>query len=132
MPVRLLMMPLLLALLALSACEDKQVAGPQGEKGDQGPPGPAGPGPGPGTSPDARNPFSPKKTRFLLGVRKVMRVVLLGVRFFSSPGGAAVNSQGRKPLERRVRQESPRISDDPASRRATARRDAGSSNQKLN
>ena len=43
MPVRQLMIPLLLALLALSACEDKQVAGPQGEKGDQGPPGPAGP-----------------------------------------------------------------------------------------
>src|SRR5262249_37008366 len=43
MPVRLLMIPLLLALFALSACEDKQVAGPQGEKGDQGPPGPAGP-----------------------------------------------------------------------------------------
>ena len=50
MTVRLLMIPLLLALLALSACEDKQVAGAQGEKGDQGPPGPAGPaGPaGPG------------------------------------------------------------------------------------
>src|SRR6516164_2886375 len=43
MPVRLLMIPLLLALLALSACEEKQVAGPQGEKGEQGPPGPAGP-----------------------------------------------------------------------------------------
>src|SRR5262249_61711535 len=42
MPVRLLMIPLLLAFLALSACEDKQVAGPQGEKGEQGPPGPAG------------------------------------------------------------------------------------------
>src|SRR6266700_2082333 len=34
----------LLALLALSACEEKQqLAGPQGEKGEQGPPGPAGP-----------------------------------------------------------------------------------------
>ena len=43
MPVRLLMIPLLLALLALSACEEKQVAGPPGDKGDQGPPGPAGP-----------------------------------------------------------------------------------------
>ena len=43
MTVRPLMIPLLLALLALSACEEKQVAGPQGEKGEQGPPGPAGP-----------------------------------------------------------------------------------------
>jgi hypothetical protein len=51
MQVRLLMIPVLLALLALSACEEKpQLAGPQGEKGGQGPPGPAGPaGPaGPG------------------------------------------------------------------------------------
>jgi hypothetical protein len=48
MQVRLLMIPVLLALLALSACEEKpQLAGPQGEKGEQGPPGPAGPaGPG--------------------------------------------------------------------------------------
>src|SRR5262249_22899282 len=51
MQVRPLMIPVLLALLALSACGAKpQLAGPQGEKGEQGPPGPAGPaGPaGPG------------------------------------------------------------------------------------
>jgi hypothetical protein len=45
MQVRWFIIPLLLAPLALSACEEKQVAA-QGEKGDQGPPGPAGP-PGP-------------------------------------------------------------------------------------
>jgi hypothetical protein len=44
MQVRVLMIPVLLALLALPACEEKQqLAGPQGEKGEQGPPGPAGP-----------------------------------------------------------------------------------------
>jgi hypothetical protein len=44
MQVRPLMIPVLLALLALSACEEKpQLAGPQGEKGEQGPPGAAGP-----------------------------------------------------------------------------------------
>jgi hypothetical protein len=40
MQVRWFIIPLLLAPLALSACEEKQAA--QGEKGDQGPPGPSG------------------------------------------------------------------------------------------
>ena len=49
MQVRWFIVGLLLAPLALSACEEKQVAAP-GEKGEAGPPGPAGPaGPaGPG------------------------------------------------------------------------------------
>src|SRR5215831_17744121 len=41
MQVRWFMIALLMAPLALSACEEKQA--PQGEKGDAGPPGPAGP-----------------------------------------------------------------------------------------
>ena len=51
MQVRWFMSALLMAPLALSACEEKQA--PQGEKGEAGPPGPAGPAgpagpPGPG------------------------------------------------------------------------------------
>src|SRR5215470_17630241 len=45
MQIRSLIIVLLLAPLALSACEEKVS---QGEKGDPGPPGPAGPGGPPG------------------------------------------------------------------------------------
>jgi len=47
MQVRWFIVGLLLAPLALSACEEKQVAAP-GEKGEAGPPGPAGPAGPPG------------------------------------------------------------------------------------
>jgi hypothetical protein len=47
MQVRWFLVGLLLASLALSACEEKQVAAP-GEKGDPGPAGPAGPAGPPG------------------------------------------------------------------------------------
>jgi len=47
MQVRWFIVGLLLAPLALSACEEKQAA-TQGEKGDPGPPGPAGPAGPPG------------------------------------------------------------------------------------